>query len=743
MIISMSKVGFNIAFLFFSLLSQFVQGQEAYTKNDSVKIYGLLEKANFFLNENGGIVSAKNYCEEALNRSRAVNFKRAEAEALLLLFSIQFKKSELENLDAYNSSALQLGLELNDFTIIASAYNNKGIHSSFSGKQMEAIQFFEKALAAGYETKQNSATAEVYNNIGGSYMELAEYDNQMQWQTKSLILFEKLGDKKGIAQAMDNIAGLNLEMGDNSQSISNAKNSVAIREEIGNYEDLATGYNNLAQIYLFSGNDVLSKEFGNKGLKYAELSGFNANLAHAYTTQTLLLNRQGNNKDALLFEKKAINILEKNGNNIMLSRRYISAAILSNAKEINDSLASAYYYQKALDLASLINARMNMRDIYLFRSRFYLSHKNFEKAYSDYTAYILRRDSLVNEETKSKIADIETKYETEKKDNEIVKLNASQQIKQLEIEKQKALIAGNAAMALQKQNEIDILSQAQELRDIKIKQQNEELEKQLLLAKTSSQQLQIAEKDNQLKLKQLKNQKLTRNLLIGGLALFLLLGFTYFNRYQLKKKLEQQEQVLLMRNNISQNLHDDIGASLSSINILNELARRNLAQPEKSNEYLTKASEDIQRISESLSDIVWNINPRYDDLQNLFIRMKRYAADMLDGKNIIGQYHFPGEDSKLGLSMTQRRDLYLVFKEAINNLAKYSQAKNAVINIKSDDQSIQLLVEDDGIGFDMSTLRKGNGLHNMEQRAMAAGAILTVSSKPGMGTAIRMELKVN
>jgi signal transduction histidine kinase len=176
---------------------------------------------------------------------------------------------------------------------------------------------------------------------------------------------------------------------------------------------------------------------------------------------------------------------------------------------------------------------------------------------------------------------------------------------------------------------------------------------------------------------------------------------------------------------------------------LNELAKRNIGQPEKSKEYLSKASEDIQRISESLSDIVWNINPRYDDLQNLFVRMKRYAADMLDGKNIEGHFDFPSTEASPVLGMTQRRDLYLIFKEAVNNLVKYSGAKNASIIISADTHFISMQIKDDGKGFDRSIIKAGNGLQNIEHRAKASDAAVSIISGPGAGTTVNLKMKIN
>jgi signal transduction histidine kinase len=281
------------------------------------------------------------------------------------------------------------------------------------------------------------------------------------------------------------------------------------------------------------------------------------------------------------------------------------------------------------------------------------------------------------------------------------------------------------------------------LQDVKIRQQEEELVKKELIATASNQQLELAETEKKLQEKTISNQRTLRNGLLAVLGLLLLLGYTYFNRYQLKKKLEQQKSLLAMRNTISQDLHDDIGASLSNINILNELARRNMDQPEKSKEYLGKASEDIQRISESLSDIVWNINPKYDEPQNLFVRMRRYAADMLDGKNITGQFEFPADDLSVKLSMTQRRDLYLIFKEAINNLVKYSGATRANVRLTAGKEKVVLQVEDDGKGFDRQLIRPGNGLHNMEQRAAASGGRLVIRTAPGQGTSVELEMQAS
>jgi ligand-binding sensor domain-containing protein/two-component sensor histidine kinase len=224
-----------------------------------------------------------------------------------------------------------------------------------------------------------------------------------------------------------------------------------------------------------------------------------------------------------------------------------------------------------------------------------------------------------------------------------------------------------------------------------------------------------------------------------ALCIVVLLGMVYaLYRYRIRELKKMQS----MRNTISRNLHDDIGASLSNISILNELTRRNIGDPEKATGYIATAGEDIQRISESLSDIVWNINPKYDDIANLFVRMKRYAADMLDGKNITAALVFPNGSEKMFMPMDQRRDFYLIFKEAVNNLAKYSKASKAEIEVWSDDHTIHLRVSDNGKGFNMETIQQGNGIQNMRQRAEKWKATLRVESTIGTGTIITLDMKI-
>lgn len=511
------------------------------------------------------------------------------------------------------------------------------------------------------------------------------------------------------------------------------------REKTGDIARLSIGCCNISQYYTGVNNEE-AERYLQLCVKYALQSNQEPRVIHSYVTAAQLYGTNKKPVEALEFELKAIALLEKDKKNpAMLTRRYLAAGNACRQLK-KDSATIASYYNKSYELLKNLPDKITHRDFYFQLYNFYDEQKNNAAAYENYRKYILYRDSVVSERTQSSIAEIATRYETEKKDNEIKKLYTEQRIRQLEIEKQKAVITGNLLLAKQKESEISLLMQQQELQDLRLKEKDKELEKQLLLAKNNQQQLKLAQQEKLLQDKRIQTQKQLRNGLIAGALLLLILAVVLFNRFQIKKKLEEQVHLQEMRNSISRNLHDDIGASLSNINILTELARRNAADPVKAKEYLGKAADDIQHVSESLSDIVWNINPRYDELNNLFVRMKRYAADMMDGKNISYEMNFPDDASEVKLEMDQRRDLYLIFKEAVNNLVKYSKADNAKVEVLINLHNMSLLVKDDGSGFDTTEIREGNGLRNMQQRAALLNASLTIESEPGKGTTVNLSM---
>jgi two-component system, NarL family, sensor histidine kinase UhpB len=716
------------------LAAQIVCGQ-AIVKKDSLYTFALIQKAEDHL-LSSRYDSALYYCNKAETYSKANNYRKGIAYSLIKKTEIYIDKDELGKADLYPKEINLLGQQINDSLVIAVSQLQMAQIKMYSNKIEEALALFEKCTKTYFEKHPSKYAALAYNDYGFTLGDKGDLLKQADNLIKALRIYEAVspGDYGELAVTLNNISTVYYNLGNKDKAIEYAKRSILYREKDGDISKLALGCCNISQLYRGI-NDEESVKYQQLCVKYAVQSGDEDRIIQSYITSSLIASDQNDTKRSVEYELKVIELLEKSKKHpATLSRRYISAGMGFNT--LKEDTASITYFTKAEELSKSINHKPNLRDVYYQLAIFYKNRNDFTKAYNYYTKHILYRDSLVNSTTAANIADLEKKYQTEKKDNEILQLNTAQRIKELQIEKQNALLAGNLLEAKKKQDEIELLSRAKELQELKITQQQEQLEKQILQAKNNEQQLQLAEKEKQLQQKQLEQSNTIRNFLLGGLGLLLILGYFLFNRYQLKRKLQEQEALLTVRNNIAKDLHDDIGASLSNINILNELAKRNASDSKKVNEYLERSGEDIQQVSESISDIVWNINPKFDNPENLFIRMKRYAADMLDGKNILYKMNFPCNSDIAVINMEQRRDVYMIFKEAVNNLAKYSGAANASIDFEIAQQQIKMTIADNGKGFSSTGNKQGNGLHNMKQRAEKWKGSLQVNSSNGNGTSI-------
>ena len=196
-----------------------------------------------------------------------------------------------------------------------------------------------------------------------------------------------------------------------------------------------------------------------------------------------------------------------------------------------------------------------------------------------------------------------------------------------------------------------------------------------------------------------------------------------------------------VRRRIARDLHDDMGSTLSTINILSEMAKMKVSVDSgKTKEYLNKISDNSSRMMEAMDDIVWSINPMNDSMQKITARMREFATGTLEAKNIEFVFRVDEEVAEVKLDMEARRDYFLIFKEAVNNLAKYSQCSLALIEITVDDKKLKMKIRDNGVGFDVASADSGNGLINMRKRAYSLGGQITIQSSPGEGTKILLEV---
>ncbi len=204
-------------------------------------------------------------------------------------------------------------------------------------------------------------------------------------------------------------------------------------------------------------------------------------------------------------------------------------------------------------------------------------------------------------------------------------------------------------------------------------------------------------------------------------------------------RIKRQVELENMRQNISRDLHDDIGSALSSINIPSKVAQ--LEKDGNTQNYLQRIGDQSAKMMETMGDMVWTINPRNDSMEQVMVRMREFATEILGAQNIAIAF-----DEKIPagviLNSEKRRNLFLIFKEAINNAAKYSDASHLKISLVKVNQQLHLQVIDNGKGFDEATVKAGNGLRNLRERAIEVGGVLTIKSELGKGTEVELRLPI-
>jgi two-component system, NarL family, sensor histidine kinase UhpB len=227
--------------------------------------------------------------------------------------------------------------------------------------------------------------------------------------------------------------------------------------------------------------------------------------------------------------------------------------------------------------------------------------------------------------------------------------------------------------------------------------------------------------------------------LAGSGALLVFLALFGFYRYRLLQLVKLQS----VRNEISKDLHDDIGSTLSSISILSEVAKNKMegGHQDQSISALGKINTYSHEMAEKMSDIVWTVNSRNDSIDNLMQRIKYANVESCALKNISLEMEADESFRRQELPMAFRKNIYMICKEAVHNAIKHANAKRITIQFKLLHGYMQIVILDDGKGFDIQCEKKGNGLGNMQSRAAELYGTLIIESMPDC-TSIRLQAPI-
>jgi signal transduction histidine kinase len=209
------------------------------------------------------------------------------------------------------------------------------------------------------------------------------------------------------------------------------------------------------------------------------------------------------------------------------------------------------------------------------------------------------------------------------------------------------------------------------------------------------------------------------------------------------KELELQQNLAEQRQRISRDLHDDVGSTLNSISVYSEIAKQQLkATNPESLPILERIGDSSRDLVSTINDIVWAINPQNDKFENIALKMRLFAADLLMPKDVDLDFQADTQLNDVNLSLEERKQFYLIFKEAINNVYKSAECSTLKVHLELCEKDICMTIIDNGKGFDTTHPKQGNGLKSMAERAKILRGSLEINSEFGKGTRVKLRFPI-
>ena len=697
--------------------------QEIGDKNGMAVTYNIIAQLYDF---QGNYSESLNNLFASLKIREEIGDKRGMAGMYQNIGSVYSSRSRYSEAFKNYLAGLKIGEEIGDKKLMASSYTAIGNIYSSQGNQAEALSYYQMGLKMREELKDKRAIANSQILIGNLHKEMEKYEEALKCYFDAIRLFEELNDKPSTINIYFNIGFLYGSRGDFSSSLKYHEAALKISEETANKSGVAASYGNIGEVYYCQGlvepNPQQREQLFNKSLN----NYFNCLDGFKKTDNEQSVTSSYNNIGEVYFELKDY----------------------SRAKQ---------FFHDALALAEKIRSIEDIKKNHWCMARLDSVTGDYQQALVHYKQYMDYKDSSLSAANSKQVAQMKEQYESEKKDKEILQLTSDKQ--KLESEKQIGALLLKAkqdsfsiiraendkvqlenekvkALNLYNQNQIALLANEKKIQQLQIEKDKANYAVQKAEADKKQEQVTVLNKEKSIQDLDLKKQKQAKNYFIAGLALFAILSFFVYRNYRTRQKLKMQT----LRNKIASDLHDDVGSTLSSISIFSQMAQQ---QSKETIPMLETIGESSRKMLDAMADIVWTINPENDQFEKIILRMKSFAYELLGAKKIGFEFIADDDVANMKIPMDVRKNLYLIFKEATNNLVKYSAANKALFAIKEEKNNLTMTIQDNGKGFDVKKPSGGNGLKNMKKRAIEIGAKLLIESHPGNGTTIQLKVAYN
>jgi len=589
--------------------------------------------------------SAKGFAEEGIVLAKKLNYTDGQWENLNVLGNYYERKTDYENALINYDAAMELIEAANSIKGIAVVKNNIATIHIRKGEYQKAIPLLFEALKAEEILKNENGIAQAYNNIGIVYYYMQDFDKTTDYLTKALLIQEGLGNFDGLINGYNNVGAIHIHQEKYKEAIKDYEKALSISTQIDDKINQAI-------------------ELSNIGICWTKLRDFEK--AEKFYNRSLAL------RDVIEDTNGKANSLVNMGELFIEQGEYTKAES---------------YLKGGLDLANQYDLKKIKETAFAALSELYEGKGDLKRSNSYLKNFIQLKDSILNEDNARIIAEVETKYESEKKENEILRQRAELVEKDLEVRQKNTLIYGAFGLAI-------LLG---------------------LLGYLVYNQQKI--KNNQVK----KEGELKSALV----------------------KIETQNKLQEQRLRISRDLHDNIGSQLTFIiSSIDNLKYGFKDMGDKLSGKLSGISDFTSQTIYELRDTIWAMNKNNITFEDLQARISNFidTAKIASEKT---RFNFD-IDSNINVAYlftsVEGMNIYRIIQEAVNNALKYSEASEIIVKISDGENSFIISINDNGKGFDKEKIKDGNGILNMEKRGREIGANVEINSLVSNGTTVRIEI---
>jgi len=596
-----------------------------------------------------------------------------------------YSKIDIDSALYYGGKATDESRKLNDSTLMAQVYSDIGAVYFIKGDFVNSKSNYLSAYKIRKLRKDVKGLAKINNNLANIYEKTHQNKQAMISFLEALQYFESVKDEKNSSIIKGNIGLIHLKLKNYPKALNYISDVIRFQEKNNFKEELCVSCLNLGNVYLHMQDTINALKFYDKSVKACTEVGNKKGISSGFNNIASIKSEQKKSKDALALYQKSKQVREELHSDLDKANFDLNLALeFTTNKEYNEAkkllLSTMPLFEQTHHNEKLQKNYKSLITVYS-----YLNKPDSVDYYLDKLA--LLDEQLLVSKAEKQTAELETKYQTEKKERLLQKSKAEIATRELEIKKKETqfLILGLISLAL-----VVIIYLVYRQQKLKNKQQEQEFELKSAIAKIETQ-----------------------------------------------NKLQEQ------RLDISRDLHDNIGSQLTFIiSSVDNIKYAFDIQNAKLDSKLTGISNFAKSTIIELRDTIWAMNKSEINFEDLQSRIHNFIDKAQEVKEDI-QFNFVVDASLKNIKFTsvEGMNLYRTIQEAINNSIKYAHPKNISISITPNDNAISIIITDDGIGFEIEQVELGNGIHNMKKRITDNGGLFEITSTKETGTKIKILLK--